>query len=58
MSVNLDGITLLFINAHLAGGLFPEMTCTTVVEFVLIAHEGRVMDRVANMTKIKVSNVS
>lgn len=52
VSVNIAGKTLLFVNAHLAGGCYLINTNIFLTE--LSAHEDRVMSRVANMNKIKV----
>jgi hypothetical protein len=52
VSINLDGTTLLFVNAHLAGLRPPLPRSTRLISSP--AHEGKVHHRLANLAKIKV----
>jgi hypothetical protein len=55
ISVNVDGTTLLFLNAHLAGMCdTPSIPIFLLISFILVAHEGRINHRLANLAKIKV----
>lgn len=52
ISVDIDGTSILFMNCHLAGELFsPEFH---FLNNRLLAHEGKVNHRIANLHKIKV----
>lgn len=54
ISLKVAGVSLLFVNAHLAGkriGLVPDHSGS---DHTLVAHEERAAVRVANMEKIKV----
>lgn len=55
ISLNIEGTTMLFINAHLAG---PSHLLTLQpiqrLKWTFVAHEGKVPHRLANLAKIKV----
>ncbi|KAI5985990.1 hypothetical protein EDD15DRAFT_2200365 [Pisolithus albus] len=52
ISLKIDGSTFLFLNAHLAGMTY-EITLDDSTLIDLIAHEGKVQHRLANLSKIK-----
>ena len=54
ISLNLNGTTLLFLNAHLAG-MYTSFVRISFTEHMPLAHEGKVQHRLANLAKIKVS---
>lgn len=56
ISINLSGTTILIINAHLAGEwvLVHVGGHRLLIYLLPPAHEGRLLNRMANLTKIKV----
>ena len=55
ISLNIDGNTFLFLNAHLAGQSVFDSPRQVFANF-LTAHEGRINHRLANYAKIKASH--
>ncbi|KAF7312158.1 Inositol polyphosphate phosphatase [Mycena indigotica] len=51
ISLNIDGTTLLFINAHLAGGQVDHLSFSVLN--LHLAHEGKVQHRLADFAKIQ-----
>lgn len=54
ISLKLAGSTFLFLNAHLAGATVHCLNHAIYLIYTIVAHEGKINHRVANLSKIKV----